>query len=222
LHSMQIRVLGVPQTGAKSRVETQIKLCIQLVTDDGDKSQWWSHLKLPRHMVAKERLKRQSLVPAVSNNIKMDSTDLLVKPERTLFLSARVICASNPSKKVVTCLGCIQRERKRSQRRKENRVKTDTDDEKSPTEDEESLALEEEKVLLFNCPDMVDFSSGDTILPTRITCYCRHHNERLGFCIYFEMHDHTGKQVATGVSPAIMITDDHKSNKSRVGQKRQR
>ncbi|OAD70632.1 hypothetical protein PHYBLDRAFT_79537 [Phycomyces blakesleeanus NRRL 1555(-)] len=219
---MQIRVLGVPQTGAKSRVETQIKLCIQLVTDDGDKSQWWSHLKLPRHMVAKERLKRQSLVPAVSNNIKMDSTDLLVKPERTLFLSARVICASNPSKKVVTCLGCIQRERKRSQRRKENRVKTDTDDEKSPTEDEESLALEEEKVLLFNCPDMVDFSSGDTILPTRITCYCRHHNERLGFCIYFEMHDHTGKQVATGVSPAIMITDDHKSNKSRVGQKRQR
>ncbi|KAI9029582.1 hypothetical protein CLU79DRAFT_468520 [Phycomyces nitens] len=217
---MQIRVLGVPQTGAKSRVETQIKLCIQLVTDDGDKSQWWSHLRLPKHMVAKERLKRQNLLgPPIP---KPDSTDPLVKPERTLFLSARVICASNPSKKVVTCLGCIQRERKRSQRRRESRVKTDTEDEKSPVEDEESLALEEEKVLLFNCPEVVDFSSGDTILPTRITCYCRHHNERLGFCISFEMHDHTGKQVATGVSPAIMITDDHKSNKIRTGQKRQR
>ncbi|KAI7881167.1 hypothetical protein K492DRAFT_129222, partial [Lichtheimia hyalospora FSU 10163] len=27
-----------------------------------------------------------------------------------LFLSARVICASDPKRKVVTCLGCIQRE----------------------------------------------------------------------------------------------------------------
>lgn len=48
-------------------------------------------------------------------------------------------------------------------------------------DDEKSLALEEQKVLLFNCSEVVDFSSGDTILPTRITCYCRHHNEKIGF-----------------------------------------
>lgn len=34
------------------------------------------------------------------------------------------------------------------------------------------------------------------------------------------MHDHTGKQVATGMSPPIMITDDHKSNKIKAGRKR--
>lgn len=227
---MQIRVLGVPQTGAKSRVETQIKLCIQLVTDDGDKAQWWSHLKLPEHMVAKDKLKRpQILLPA---NNKATATTVIVdnnnsasiKPEKMLYLSARVICASDPSRKVVTCLGCIQRERKRSQRRKENKIiKEEASSEALGEEDQQkSLAAEEQKVLLFNCSEIVDFSSGDTILPTRITCYCRHHNERLGFCIYFEMQDHTGKQMATGMSPPIMITDDHKSNKIKVGRKRLR
>ncbi|KAL0076034.1 hypothetical protein J3Q64DRAFT_1643310 [Phycomyces blakesleeanus] len=219
---MQIRVLGVPQTGAKSRVETQIKLCIQLVTDDGDKAQWWSHLKLPEHMVAKDKLKRQVMMANAQNGLKVDGANLPIKPERMLFLSARVICASDPSRKVVTCLGCIQRERKRSQRRKENKIKTDNEDDNRSMEDDKSLALEEQKVLLFNCSEIVDFSSGDTILPTRITCYCRHHNERLGFCIYFEMHDQTGKQVATGMSPPIMITDDHKSNKIKAGRKRPR
>jgi hypothetical protein len=224
---MQIRVLGVPQTGAKSRVETQIKLCIQLVTDDGDKAQWWSHLKLPEHMVAKDKLKRQVLLSTAPNGSKIANVAGLetnVKPEKMLYLTARVICASDPSRKVVTCLGCIQRERKRSQRRKENKVKPNGEEDNNNMiiEDEKSLSMEEQKVLLFNCSEVVDFSSGDTILPTRITCYCRHHNERLGFCIYFEMHDHTGKQVATGMSPPIMITDDHKSNKIKSGRKRLR
>ncbi|KAL0137743.1 hypothetical protein V8B55DRAFT_1531533 [Mucor lusitanicus] len=217
---LQIRVLGVPQTGAKSRVETQIKLCIQLVTDGGDKAQWWSHLKLPENMVTKDKLKKSS------NNSNVNENGLPVNPEKALYLQARVLCASDPSKKVVTCLGCIQRERKRSQRRKENKQQQqqhnndEAEDEK--TEDEQSLAADEERVLLFNCSEVVDFSAGDTILPTRITCYCRHHNERLGFCIYFEMLDHTGKKVAEGISPPIMITDDHKSNKVKAGLKRRR
>lgn len=76
--------------------------------------------------------------------------------------------------------------------------------------------------MLFNCSEVVDFSAGDTILPTRITCYCRHHNERLGFCIYFEMVDYNGNKVAEGISPPIMITDDHKSSKLKSGLKRRR
>ncbi|KAF1800271.1 hypothetical protein FB192DRAFT_1146559 [Mucor lusitanicus] len=231
LPGMQIRVLGVPQTGAKSRVETQIKLCIQLVTDDGDKAQWWSHLKLPEHMVAKDKLKRQVLLSTAPNGSKVANVaglDANVNPEKMLYLTARVICASDPSRKVVTCLGCIQRERKRSQRRKENKIHKPLHEQDTShlmnldDNNEKSLAMEEQKVLLFNCSEVVDFSSGDTILPTRITCYCRHHNERLGFCIYFEIHDHAGKQVATGMSPPIMITDDHKSNKIKSGRKRLR
>ena len=48
-------------------------------------------------------------------------------------------------------------------------------------DDEKTMQLEQRKILLFNCSEIVDFSSGDTILPTRITCYCRHHNEKVGF-----------------------------------------
>jgi hypothetical protein len=107
---MQIRVLGVPQTGAKSRVETQIKLCIQLVTDDGDKAQWWSHLQLPEHMVAKDKLKRQQLSLPAANGKVENTAGGNIKPEKMLYLAARVICASDPSRKVLTCLGCIQRE----------------------------------------------------------------------------------------------------------------
>lgn len=221
---LQIRVLGVPQTGAKSRVETQIKLCIQLVTDGGDKAQWWSHLKLPEHMVTKDKLKKTN---NSRNGGGLSDSGLPVNPEKMLYLQARVLCASDPSKKVVTCIGCIQRERKRSQRRKENKQQQqqqneDTEDEKSIEEDNQSLTSDEERILLFNCSEVVDFSAGDTILPTRITCYCRHHNERLGFCIYFEMVDYNGNKVAEGISPPIMITDDHKSSKVKSGLKRRR
>lgn len=61
------------------------------------------------------------------------------------------------------------------QRRKENKSQSERD---NKLEDDEAY---EEKILLFNCSDMVDFSAGNTILPTRITCYCRHHNEKIGF-----------------------------------------
>ncbi|KAH8557058.1 hypothetical protein BGW37DRAFT_511280 [Umbelopsis sp. PMI_123] len=222
---LQIRVLGVPETGAKSRVETQIKLCMQLVTDKGEKVPLWSHLKLPEHMVARDKLKRSALMAAASSEgngkiaiTSMDGSILSLNSSKLLHLDARVICASDPSKKVITCFGCIQRERRRSQRKKENKNKPDVED----PFDQSTLAFEESRVLLFNCSEIVDFSSGDTILPTRITCYCRHHDEKIGFRILFAMKDHTGKEIATGMSPPIMITDDHKSSKVKTGRKRAR
>lgn len=93
-------MLGVAQSGAKSRVETQIKLCIQLVTDGGDKAQWWSHLKLPEHMVTKDKSKKTASITASDH----------IDHEKLLYLQARVLCASDPSKKVTTCYSCIQRE----------------------------------------------------------------------------------------------------------------
>lgn len=46
---------------------------------------------------------------------------------------------------------------------------------------DEAFERDRKRVLLFNCDPLVSFSSGEAILPTRITCYCRHHNERIGF-----------------------------------------
>lgn len=133
-------------------------------------------------MVTKDKSKKTNN----NSNSNVNENGLPINPEKALYLQARVLCASDPTKKVATCLGCIQRERKRSQRRKENKQQQqqqqnndETEDEK--TEDDQLLAIDEERVLLFNCSEIVDFSAGDTILPTRITCYCRHHNEKLGF-----------------------------------------
>ncbi|CAG8436235.1 7106_t:CDS:10 [Funneliformis caledonium] len=221
---LQIHVLGVPQTGAKSRVETQIKLCLQLVTDKGEKVPLWSHLRLPEYMVAKEKLK--------TKNARNPPDQMNISEKGVLNLEATVVCASEIPKKVLTCLGCVQRERKRSQRKKENRhakansnaAAPQVDDANKPMDldDEKTMQLEQRKILLFNCSEIVDFSSGDTILPTRITCYCRHHNEKVGFCIYFVMKDYTDSIIATGMSPPIMITDDHKSSKTKVGVGRKR
>jgi hypothetical protein len=37
------------------------------------------------------------------------------------------------------------------------------------------------KIVLFNSNQLLDFTTGDVILPTRVTCYCRHHDEKVGF-----------------------------------------
>lgn len=63
----------------------------------------------------------------------------------------------------------------------------------------------------FNCPEVLDFSSGSVVLPLRITCYCRHHREKVGFNVHFTMLDHNGRVVGSGTTRPIMITDDHKS-----------
>lgn len=66
-------------------------------------------------------------------------------------------------------------------------------------------------IVQFNCPEVLDFSSGSVILPLRITCYCRHHREKTGFNVHFAMLDRYGRVVGTGVTRPIMITDDHKT-----------
>lgn len=52
---------------------------------------------------------------------------------------------------------------------------------------------------------------GSVVLPLRITCYCRHHREKVGFNVHFTMTDEAGRIVGIGSSRPIMITDDHKT-----------
>lgn len=66
-------------------------------------------------------------------------------------------------------------------------------------------------IIHFNCAESVDFSAGSVVLPLRLTCYCRHHREKVGFIIHFTVMDHSGRIVGTGSTRPIMITDDHKT-----------
>lgn len=217
LTDLQVHVHGVPMHGAKSRVETQIRMRIELVRPKTSPGGWerigsFTHIKLPPLSGTKRKSK------------KYQKTD--VQPERTLFVDATVVNATPPHDRVYVCKGCRQRERKRAHRKKdpktpqdgrpsEEEMKTLGVDPNAPDAVErtqERMEEEEKKrVVLFNCGDFVEFEEGEAVLPTRITCYCRHHKEKVGFCVIFTMRDWQGRLIATGSTPPIMITDDHKS-----------
>ncbi|KAK4703523.1 hypothetical protein P7C70_g2691, partial [Phenoliferia sp. Uapishka_3] len=226
--AFKLLVLGVPTIGAKSRVETQIKISLvlvapkdgrqvkaedgldqQLMTQDGgladnagdalERIGSWSHVRLPKYLALKKKNKKQA---------KLDPA-----PEDTLFLDVAVIRGSEPYEEIFICTGCQQRELKRAQRKKDARVHPTNEagaegvSPKGVEEDEERR-----KVVVFNCAEYVEFGTGETVLPTRITCYCRHHKERKGFSVGFTLRTAAGVIVASGATPPIMITDDHKTS----------
>ncbi|KAJ3373851.1 hypothetical protein GGF31_008736 [Allomyces arbusculus] len=240
----QIRILGIPPTGAKSRVETQIKLCLQLVSPTGELVTRYQQVRLPDILIANERWRRHGASRASPSSSSTESGNgaapatAAIEPD-VLTLHGTVICASDPKRVVTVCHGCVQREAKRAQRKKSAAATSSplpsppgsaasspaataatsarggrrssqpsSSNDAPPSSD---IVMSERKVLLINAPPIMDFSSGDVILPTRIPCYCRHHREKTGFLILFELRNRDGVVVARGASAPILITDDHKS-----------
>ncbi|BGP01814.1 hypothetical protein RTG_01799 [Rhodotorula toruloides ATCC 204091] len=244
----ELLVLGVPAVGAKSRVETQIKISLALVRprggikredmdysagesiademvmpdgglaakagDELERIGSWNHIRLPRYLALKSsRGNKAGMTGQPKKNAKPlpDPT-----PETTLDLDVAVVSATEPNREVYICDNCQAREIKRSQRKKDSKGKTYT----APApvaNDEPQFTPEEErrKVVVFNVTEFVDFTSGEVVLPTRVTCYCRHHKEKKGFCVTYALRDHLGNVVASGSTPPIMITDDHKTNSNK-------
>lgn len=96
---------------------------------------------------------------------------------------------------VSACTNCLAREAKRIERKKAARVRPQRHD-SSESEDEGAVfrvptgadgkALppregEGTGIVVFNCPEVNDFAEGRVVLPVRVTCYCRHHREKVGF-----------------------------------------
>lgn len=212
--AVQLLVLGVPLIGAKSRVETQIKISLVLVApktgkkatareecmtsdgglreDSGENMQRvgsWTHVRLPKYLALKKKIKKpgqvdngESLVYGLSSLPEGTYCALFLlsdpAPKDTLFLDVSVRRGSESCEEIFICTGCRQREEKRALRKKEARVRPAKEPETAPMVEESE---EMRKVVVFNCPEFVEFGTGETVLPTRITCYCRHHKEKLGF-----------------------------------------
>ncbi|KPV72493.1 uncharacterized protein RHOBADRAFT_55951 [Rhodotorula graminis WP1] len=235
----ELVVLGVPTLGAKSRVETQIKISLALVrprhgggaggggarvsddmvmvdggldaraADDLERLGTWSHLRLPKNLALKSKPGKQLSAAALAKKAKPEPP-----AEQILSVDVAVVSATDPSQSIYICDNCQARELKRSLRKKDAKGKTYTapapvPDVDSPQRDE---AEERKKVVVFNAQELVEFASGEIVLPTRVTCYCRHHKEKRGFRVTYTLRDHRGVVVATGSTPPIMITDDHKTN----------
>lgn len=153
------------------------------------------------------------------------------RPEEVLFLYTEVWCTDHPVR-AFACARCVNRERRRAQARAPTAKKgvppSESDepvnglsqaqsslggmDPVHEPVDEEGLTQEDkERILLFNCGPLVELVDGECDLPARLTCYCKHHKEKTGFRVVFQLRDHLGRLVASGTTPPVMITDDHKT-----------
>ncbi|CAE7073209.1 unnamed protein product [Rhizoctonia solani] len=177
-NNLPVRVRNVPLQGAKSRVETQLKVTIDLVWDPAPRK----HIQNAPGSYGHLSNSKEDLVPTVG------SWEWLSLPPGSA-----------------------------TKRRGRKEAKIDPND-PAPSElaDLSSLGCEDDKIVLYNCADVLDFKNGTVDLPVRLTCYCRHHSEKVGFCITFILRDHSGRTVGTGTTPPIMITDDHKSTARKV------
>ncbi|KAH9951532.1 hypothetical protein B0H21DRAFT_716410 [Amylocystis lapponica] len=216
-YNLPIIVPSIPEGGTKSRVETQVRLTVDLAhasASSGEPFKYdrvgsWKWIRLPKGTSTKKRTRKEGKVEAPL--------------EDSLYLTAEVSCASPPHTRVTCCSSCQAREAKRVARKIAARVRPVRSDSESQ-DDVRTIPgrgrhEDTSNIVQFNCPEVLDFSSGSVILPLRITCYCRHHREKVGFNVHFTMLDHSGRVVGTGVTRPIMITDDHKSTGINAAQK---
>ncbi|CAO3574252.1 unnamed protein product [Mortierella alpina] len=222
---LQIEILGIPAENGKCRVETQLKITLRLANAQGESVKDWKQIRLPHSLIAKEKHRME----------KFNGRNKHIQDSEILTLDTRLVCDHDMAKVLECCDNCIGRERKRAHRRKESQKQPgplgaipifgainpkngtpSLDNEPvppTPTDPIEYQAWERRRIMVFSSTEYVDISSGQCLLPTRITCYCRHHNEKVGFRIQFTARDSTGAVVASVLTNAVMMMDDHKSGK---------
>lgn len=101
---LSVRIYGIPKSGVKSRVETQIKLSLQLSTQYGQKVVGWSYIQLNEKMLARSRFRK-------NQHILDGSVATMVSDEsKVLYLEAKVVCSNNMNHPIKMCMGCVRRE----------------------------------------------------------------------------------------------------------------
>ncbi|KAI8600802.1 hypothetical protein EDD21DRAFT_124641 [Dissophora ornata] len=190
---LQIEISGIPAENGKCRVETQLKITLQLKNAKGESVKDWKQLRLPHPLIAKEKHRME----------KFNGRNKHIQDSEILTLDARLVCDHDMTKVLECCDNCIGRERKRAHRRKESQrlpgplssipifgsvsAKNGASSlanepvPPTPTDPVEYQAWERSRIMVFSSTEFVDISLGQCLLPTRITCYCRHHNEKVGF-----------------------------------------
>ncbi|KAI5800378.1 hypothetical protein DFH27DRAFT_525599 [Peziza echinospora] len=126
---------------------------------------------------------------------------------------------------VWVCAGCMDREGKRSTRKKVKR----------PKEEQPWWDLESRRIVLMNTMEIRDWGllPKDQYVPlggmetpggpqyhvdspVRIACYCRHQHEKVGYRIIYTIKNYKGEFVAQGVTAILTVTDDHKAEREKA------
>eukprot|EP00003_Mantamonas_plastica_P033864 TRINITY_DN996_c0_g1_i1.p1 TRINITY_DN996_c0_g1~~TRINITY_DN996_c0_g1_i1.p1 ORF type:complete len:1177 (-),score=425.73 TRINITY_DN996_c0_g1_i1:3286-6816(-) len=191
----------------KARTDKQNKICIQLTNSRGGKVQDFRWMKMPSHLLKKRQGSAKKEAAKLDQVRKSD-------PSQIVEAEVCVVGHDDPSETPVErCFSCVQREQKADARAARKRKG-------NSSEPEFTVEQEQRRFLVCYADDYVDFSSGEIIIPMRMTCYCRHHNETTGFLVKMTIRDNDGNVLGVGYSSPIMITDDHKMGKK--GTKRRR
>jgi hypothetical protein len=123
LDSLAIIVPSIPEGGTKSRVETQVRVTVDLAhtsaTGGDNPSQYdrvgsWKWLRLPKGTAMKKRTRKEGKIglstlplPSAFTYVQFPLDPLI---EDTLQLGVGIICASPPHSRVVCCSSCQVRE----------------------------------------------------------------------------------------------------------------
>jgi len=95
-----------------------------------------------------------------------------------------VTCECNPKQRALRCYSCTQREKKLWSKKLEKSGTKASSGEADTTEMSEEA--DQERIIVFHCLPCVEIINNEALLRARITCYCRHHDEKTGFrCVGF-------------------------------------
>ena len=119
--SLVVLTPNIPESGTKSRVETQVRVAVDLAhasTITGDQNQYdrvgsWKWLKLPPGTSTKRRARREGRIGNCSPSPILTYSAYTQQdpaPVDILHLTATVTCASAPHNHVVSCGSCRNRE----------------------------------------------------------------------------------------------------------------
>lgn len=220
----QLTIHSIPP---KSRVETQIPIKMTLYPVPAGVKK----IHLPPHTISKPKLLAKPRPAPAPDTLELFTqlvcTSAMAKPGLKEKALARAAVSGHPVEvraepegddkpenggEVHICPGCVTREHKRANRKKV----------KKPEEEENWKKDETKRVIVFNTQEVKEWQQPppeeirpcgtmQIEAPMRIACYCRHHHEKLGFQVIFTLKDHLGQVITQGLSPSIMITDDHKT-----------
>lgn len=187
--ALAMYVAGIPPAGIRTRTETQVRLVLR-VEPAAAVAGAAAVVVLPAGLMAH--------AAAATNPAAADV------PAGALALTASVVRASDGAQgdALSACDACVLRERKRASRKRPDAAAVSAD----------ISADDRERILLFaGTSRVVRLIRGEAMLPVRLTCYSRHHDERAGFRVRLDLWLRDSRtHLAAALSPPIMVTDDHK------------
>lgn len=204
-------ILGVPESGARSRTETQVRFVLRVLPHDSHvpplKELW-----LPPNLLSDE-------LKAITNH-HHHHINMAESNESMALIRARVFY-SDRDEPVYSCYSCILRERKRIMRKRAKSITTTAStinslddgklDECCPDEINKATEQDRERILVFaSASTKISLLRGEVMLPVRLTCYCRHQDEKVGYRVCIELYNSLHQLIGKAISPPILITDDHK------------